>query len=86
MAAAFSKAGPMGIDVEQISCWNRGMEDIAFVAGEKFLLEKSPHRSSDATRLWVRNALSPSDPSARCKPDLYLDHILPVKDRVGAIV
>ena len=54
VAAAFSKAGPMGIDVEQISCWNRGMEDIAFVTGEKFLLEKSPHRSSDATKLWVR--------------------------------
>ena len=54
VAAAFSIAGPIGIDVEQISCWNRGMEDIAFVAGEKFLLEKSPHRSREATKLWVR--------------------------------
>ena len=54
VAAAFSTAGPIGIDVEQISLWNRGMEDIAFVADEKFLLEKSPHRSAEATKLWVR--------------------------------
>ena len=54
VAAAASVAGKVGIDVERVTEWSSGMEDMAFTEKEKSYLNTVLERASSATELWVK--------------------------------
>ena len=54
VAAAASVIGKVGIDVERVTEWSGGMENMAFTEKEKSYLNTVLERASSATELWVK--------------------------------
>ena len=54
VAAAASVTGKVGIDVERVTEWSGGMENMAFTEKEKSYLNTVLERASSATELWVK--------------------------------